>query len=507
MAVPSPQQDTAPTSAPLAPFTYFTSRHEVSRIDAAMAEQFSDVFRKVDESADDDHTADFVWIHAANKQTERMAHNAAVCSHLSGIKCLEDKASLALLQREMRVPTLATYPVRGADGFRQWCEAHFGAGDESVVTDSATMGGSEADAASATLWIVKDAGANGAEDIWVFSAMCWRDVCSQMEQASAAAAPATGTGSRVRTYVVQEYVKRPLLWDGRFKFHLRVYALLTADMRCFLYRKAYAHVANMPFTTLPGEESATVQENGEQQRASSELFGREVHITNVSANIGNDALFHGTPIIDMPLDMPLPYARMQRLFTEVARCAAPYMRRQLSANHFQHMGCDIIIDEDGTPWLIEINAPPNMFSYTLDPEHPAELETHAMVKPQTHDLIAKFVLGPLLDAQSSSETVGQSVYDGAKATTRNFTQACSGVGRIHCGTADVLGLCPATHREEAGLDANPELVNGWEPVCDSAKAPDESFQASTCSDLPLNALYWASVCSKLRRLPVARAAE
>ena len=79
-------QETAPATAPLAPFTYFTSRHEVSRIDAAMAEQFPNVFRKVDESADDDHAADFVWIHAANKQTERMAQDAAVCSHLSGIK-------------------------------------------------------------------------------------------------------------------------------------------------------------------------------------------------------------------------------------------------------------------------------------------------------------------------------------------------------------------------------------------------------------------------------------
>ena len=112
-------REPASARAPLVPpFTYFTSRHEVSRIDAAMAEQFADVFRKVDECGDDDHAADFVWIHAANKQTERLAQGAAVCSHLSGIQCLEDKASLALLQREMRVPTLATYPVRGADGSR-----------------------------------------------------------------------------------------------------------------------------------------------------------------------------------------------------------------------------------------------------------------------------------------------------------------------------------------------------------------------------------------------------
>ena len=247
----------------------------------------------------------------------------------------------------------------------------------------------------------------------------------------------------------------------------------------------------------------------QQQGASSEPFGREVHITNVSANIGNDALFHGTPIIDMPLDMPLPYARMQRLFAEVARCAAPYMRRQLSASHFQHMGCDIIIDADGTPWLIEINAPPNMFSYTLDPEHPAELETHAMVKPQTHDLIANFVLGPLLDAHSSAEDVaaGQesTSYDAAKATTREFTHMCSGVGRAHCGPPDVLGLPLGKDAEQAAAD--PELVNGWQPVCDSAKSPDDSFQASSSSDLPLNALYWASVRSKLRRLPAVREAE
>ena len=57
-------REPASARAPLVPpFTYFTSRHEESRIDAAMAEQFADVFRKVDECGDDDHAADFVWIH------------------------------------------------------------------------------------------------------------------------------------------------------------------------------------------------------------------------------------------------------------------------------------------------------------------------------------------------------------------------------------------------------------------------------------------------------------
>ena len=44
------------------------------------------------------------------------------CAAISGIKCLEDKAT-ALLQREMRVPTLATYlyavPTASGSGVRR----------------------------------------------------------------------------------------------------------------------------------------------------------------------------------------------------------------------------------------------------------------------------------------------------------------------------------------------------------------------------------------------------
>ena len=45
------------------------------------------------------------------------------------------------------------------------------------------------------------------------------------------------------------------------------------------------------------------------------------------------------------------------------------MANQLNRNHFCHIGADIIADEDGTPWLIEANCPPNLFAYTNDPDH------------------------------------------------------------------------------------------------------------------------------------------
>ena len=80
------------------------------------------------------------------------------------------------------------------------------------------------------------------------------------------------------------------------------------------------------------------------------------------------------------------------LFLLCGRCAAPFMAKQLSADHFCHIGADIIADEDGTPWLIEANCPPNLYAYTNEPDHPDEKAITPLIRAMLSDLMRLFVL-------------------------------------------------------------------------------------------------------------------
>ena len=88
--------------------------------------------------------------------------------------------------------------------------------------------------------------------------------------------------------MVQLYVHRPLLWEGRFKFHLRVYCVLTAQMQFHCYRRAFAHVSNKPFTLScfdpdhHAPRGAAARGGGASQEGE-RYFDHEVHITNVAS--------------------------------------------------------------------------------------------------------------------------------------------------------------------------------------------------------------------------------
>jgi hypothetical protein len=48
-------------------------------------------------------------------------------------------------------------------------------------------------------------------------------------------------------FVLQKYLERPLLIDNR-KFDIRLWVLITQDMRCFLFREGYIRMSSYSFT-------------------------------------------------------------------------------------------------------------------------------------------------------------------------------------------------------------------------------------------------------------------
>ena len=92
----------------------------------------------------------------------------------------------------------------------------------------------------------------------------WEETLSDI----AAALPA---GSPV---VVQQYLENPCLWRGR-KLQFRVYAVVTAELRVWVYRHCILQFCNKPY----------------HYDVEGSSYDSEVHITNVCANKHNPALF------------------------------------------------------------------------------------------------------------------------------------------------------------------------------------------------------------------------
>ena len=96
-------------------------------------------------------------------------------------------------------------------------------------------------------------------------------------------------------YVAQQYVW-PLISFGGRKCHVRVYALLTAEGKAFVHRRAFLHVANeevsMHSTFIDSKENE-VSQPGQFE------FDPSVHITNCCANSDDEEKFTGEICADL----------------------------------------------------------------------------------------------------------------------------------------------------------------------------------------------------------------
>ena len=186
-------------------------------------------------------------------------------------------------------------------------------------------------------------------------------------------------------YVVQRYVNKPLLWEGKYKFHFRVYCVLNANMEFFAYRKAFAHVCNKEYIDINEE---------------SDEYDPEIHISNVAANIHDESYFHNYPTVDLPTEFPNLWLKMQNTMKSIIRKGSTFMQYQTSENNFMLIGADFIPDANGNIWLLELNCPPCMAAYQGADEEALESNKfeqaiRPLVSSVVRDVINDFVI-PIL---------------------------------------------------------------------------------------------------------------
>lgn len=210
------------------------------------------------------------------------------------------------------------------------------------------------------------------------------------------------------TSVVQQYIDPPLLLNG-YKWDMRLYALAVTDslggIQCFLAREGLVRVCPEPYT----------------RPDSRNLHKLSVHLTNYSISKLSDKFVPATNVQDATqgckrtLTAVLAYLEQEtcgrinaediwkalksltshtvKSMTTIAQLAAadpgtwegcggsdPEHTAKLVAHkqgqYFQVLGLDVLLCENGQPWLLEVNNKPSL---TLDELQPLPVQSKAEI--------------------------------------------------------------------------------------------------------------------------------
>lgn len=165
-----------------------------------------------------------------------------------------------------------------------------------------------------------------------------------------------------RRYIVQRYIERPLLMH-RTKFDLRHYFLITIDARnkfCgWTHREACdVKICSTPFTLDNFSECSHVTNTAVQSRYqnTSRLLPDNHMMSLQRLNEYFEMIGHPNAYYNRVL--PLIKQTLHQI------CEQAVNDIELSPGRYELFGCDWIIDESFTPYLLEINRAPGLAYYT-----------------------------------------------------------------------------------------------------------------------------------------------
>jgi len=176
-------------------------------------------------------------------------------------------------------------------------------------------------------------------------------------------------GSDGKEFVVQTYIENPLLLGG-FKFHFRIYTILTGvgdNFEAWIYKDGHGLFATQPFSNDP----STLGNN----------FKEYVHLTNWSINFvkKNEDLRKNKPVIGVGCEWTVantlklikkhyPAFEPKKFWEDMQRICAVTMykiaqwknvKRNMKENNkhprFENFGMDLMMDENFKIWLLEGN--------------------------------------------------------------------------------------------------------------------------------------------------------
>lgn len=182
-------------------------------------------------------------------------------------------------------------------------------------------------------------------------------VCSTIDEVSKCVDEKKSAGNSQRTYIVQKYIYKPMLYKNR-KFDIRCYVLVTIinnKMQAYFYKDGYLRTSCSEFS----------MEN---------VHDRFVHLTNdaVQKNSPEYGKFEdGNKLsyqefqeyIDETLENKVSfkkvvYPKMRKIVFDTIKATYKKIDPKRRQNTFEILGYDFMLDEMFTPWLLEINTNP-----------------------------------------------------------------------------------------------------------------------------------------------------
>jgi hypothetical protein len=241
-----------------------------------------------------------------------------------------------------------------------WAEAVLDAEDEVLGGRSGWLR-ERGDVAKEAQWVLKPSLGHGGCEVFVLA--------GRSEDTLATLRSHVVEWHEAAQWVLQRYVTplmllRPVaIRKHLHKFHLRVYALCAGEMRVFVYREGFVLIAPLPF-------------------ASGGASGDEVHLTNTIAAVRaaqrRNRRFRAETFVRVISELPRVVEPEHRAAVvgvwEGIRRATAAVFASLKGNvgtytpsglrSFELYGLDFLLDTDGTPWLLEVNAGPDIAQQT-----------------------------------------------------------------------------------------------------------------------------------------------
>jgi tubulin monoglycylase TTLL3/8 len=201
---------------------------------------------------------------------------------------------------------------------------------------------------SLNIWIVKPANKCRGRGI---------QLMNNIKQISQLVNPPLITKSK---YVVQKYIERPLIIHNT-KFDIRQWFLLTGvqPLQIWCYKECYLRFSSQKYNLLNYHESVHLTNYAIQKKYTNES-SRDSRLP--SENMWDCLTFQSylRQIGKADLWTDQIYPGMQKAIIGTMLACQDSMDSTKNTNTFELYGADFMIDEEFQPWLIEINASPDL---------------------------------------------------------------------------------------------------------------------------------------------------
>ena len=193
-------------------------------------------------------------------------------------------------------------------------------------------------------------------------------ICSSLSEITRIIEEAKFEGSH-RTYIIQKYIYRPLLYKGR-KFDIRCYVLVTAynsNLQAYFYREGYLRTAVAEFS-LENMTNKFIHLTNDAIQKRSVDYGKFEESNKLSYEEFQDYLdadFEKNADVDVGCGTKKKVNFVNEVMPKIkvlVRDSIAATHRKLDPNNrqqtFEIFGYDFMVDEFFHPWLIEVNTNP-----------------------------------------------------------------------------------------------------------------------------------------------------